>query len=414
MGEGLMVALQAPHILVVNVYFAPYSFGGATVVAEQVAQQLCRVHGCRVTAISAMSRADLAPYAVIKTAKDGVVNYLINLPFQRPYEKTYDNPEVTAVVSRLIQQLSPDLVHLHCLQDIGAGVIAAAKALALPVILSTHDFWWICERQFMIRMDGAYCRQDPIDVSACGGCVEDLGKAQLRQTHLQQAAAQVDLLTCPSDFALDLSLRSGLKGQENRVWRNGVHLQGPDFVAQQAARRASGRLAFGFVGGPSQIKGWPIIRKAFAQLQTAVDFDVYVVEGSLDGSWWRGADFSGLAGDWHVLPRFDQKEMDGFYSRIDVLLFLSQWRETFGLTIREALARGIHVVQTDSGGTTEHGRADPAHMLPIGAGPEALVAELEHVLGTADAHPSPEPVTSFADQAAELFDWAIQLHAAPK
>lgn len=404
-----MGLVQPLHILVVNVYFAPYSFGGATVVAEQVAQQLRLNHGCRVTAISATSRADLSPYAIIKTAKDGVVNYLINLPFRRPYEMTYDNPEVTAVISRLMQLLSPDLVHLHCLQDIGAGAIAAAKAQGLPVILSTHDFWWICERQFMIRMDGTYCRQDPIDVTACVGCVEDPGKAQLRQYNLQRAAAQADLLTCPSDFALDLSLRSGLKGQQNRVWRNGVHLPGPAFFAQQATRRASGRLAFGFVGGPSQIKGWPIIRRAFAQLKADVEFDVYVVEGSLDGSWWRGADFSDLAGDWHVLPRFDQKEVDSFFNRIDVLLFLSQWRETFGLTIREALARGIRVIQTDSGGTTEHGRADPARLLPIGAGADALVAELEHVFATAGAHPSPEPVTSFADQAAEFLNWALEL-----
>jgi glycosyltransferase involved in cell wall biosynthesis len=404
-----------PHVLVINVYFAPYTYGGATIVAEQVVQALRQHHACEITVISAMSRADLAPYAVIKSARDGIMNYLINIPFQRPYQAIYNNPQVTERLLQLMRHIEPDLVHLHCLQDLGSGAIVVARQLGLPVILSTHDFWWICERQFMIRTDGAACFQNPVEVKACAGCVENLDLAEVRQAHLRAQVAQVDLLTCPSRFALELSIRSGLQGQVNRVWQNGVHLPQADFTAKQMARRGRdpGRLAFGFVGGPSQIKGWPLIRQAFALMRrqggAVPDFDVYLVEGSLDGSWWRGHDFSDLAGTWHVVPRFAQAEMDRFYERIDVLLFLSQWRETFGLTIREALARGIRVIQTDSGGTVEHVMADQASLLPIGAGPEVLCGELERVLATPQAHPAPVAVRSFADQAAELHGWIVDL-----
>ena len=92
--------------------------------------------------------------------------------------------------------------------------------------------------------------------------------------------------------------------------------------------------------------------------------------------------------------------MDAFYAGIDVLLFMSQWKETFGLTIREALARGISVIQTDSGGTTEHAAADPALLIPIGSGPEVLRARLVAAL---DAHPAAAApvvtVAGFDDQA---------------
>jgi len=101
--------------------------------------------------------------------------------------------------------------------------------------------------------------------------------------------------------------------------------------------------------------------------------------------------------------------MDDFYAEIDVLLFLSQWKETFGLTIREALARGIRVIQTDSGGTTEWDGADRSDMLAIGDGPDALRPLILRELARADDHPAPRPVTGYADQARAFLDLVADL-----
>lgn len=389
------------HLLLVNVFFAPFSYGGATVVAEQVAQGLVR-RGWRVSAVSLISRAELAPYTVVHSQAAGIDNYLINVPAGRSYVQMYDNPEVAEVLGGLIDDLGPDLMQAHCIQEVGAGVLDAAKERGVPVILSVHDFWWICERQFMLRVTEDYCGQSPVRIEACRGCVGNFDAAKARFEYLSDQGAKADIVTYPSRFALDLSEASGFAPGRGVVWENGVHRPGPGFDAARAARRAADpRVVFGFVGGPSQLKGWPIIRDAFAGLGRD-DFRVIVVDGSLDGSWWSGIDLSGLPGDWQVHPKFSQAGMDGFYAQIDVLLFMSQWKETFGLTIREALARGIGVIQTDSGGTVEHGAADPARLIPIGAGPEVLRPQL---LAALDAHPAcaaPVAVKSFDDQAAEF------------
>lgn len=397
------------HIVVVNVFFAPYSYGGATVVAEQVARNLVHRHGRRVTAISAMNRPDLLPYMVMKTEKNGIVNYLINLPEKRGYAEVYANPRVTEIVSGLLDVLQPDLMHLHCVQDLGASLLSMARRRELPVVLSVHDFWWLCERQFMIRPNQRYCGQDPVRIENCRGCVEDLSRARLRQKTLLAEAAQANLVTFPSQFAHDLSVNSGMTAPRMVVWENGVRLPGPEFAAAQAARRAKdNRLVFGFVGGPSAIKGWPMIKTAFETLDRD-DFAGILVEGSLDGSWWRGEDITKMQGDWQIHPRFSQDDMDEFYAKIDVLLFLSQWKETFGLTIREALARGIRVLQTDSGGTTEWDGADPARMLAIGDGPGKLRPALVRELDRADAHPAPVRVASYDDQAQTFLELAAAL-----
>ena len=388
------------HILLVNVLFAPFSYGGATVVAEQVAQALVRQGNTRITAVSLVSRSDLAPYRAIKTEKNGIENYLINMPLRRDYRTFYDNPWISAEMARLMDSLAPDLIHIHCIQEIGAGILQAARDRRLPIILSVHDFWWICDRQFMIRADQRYCGQNPVQIKACSGCVEDFDAAKARFDYLSQQGTLADVVTYPSRFALDLSEASGFASGRGVVWENGIRLPNEEFFSAQAARRAPAPpLTFGFVGGPSNIKGWPVIRKAFAGMARG-DFRVLLVEGSLDGSWWTGSDFSDLPGDWQIHPRFSQSRMDEFYAKIDVLLFMSQWKETFGLAIREALARGITVIQTDSGGTTEHSAVVPENLIPIGAGAEVLRQQLEAVLATYPSYMDPHKMTSFDDQAA--------------
>lgn len=388
-----------PHILVSNIFFAPYTYGGATIVAEEVARALHDRHGWQVSALSAVSRQDLPPYALRKLQAGPVANYVINLPPERAYAEMYSNPVVTEIAARLMQSLCPDLLHLHCLQEIGTGPIRAAREAGVPVVVSTHDFWWLCERQFMIRPDGRYCGQNPVRIDSCRGCVLDHGRAQTRARHLSAALEQADLVTYPSEFARDLSRASGLHAKRDVVWQNGVTLPGPNFAKAQAARRErGGPHVFAFCGGPSQLKGWPLIRQAFLDLGRK-DIRVLLVDGAPGGGWWDKVQLSRLPGQWDVVPRYEQADMDSFWSRVDTLLFPSQWKETFGLTIREALCRGIRVIQTDSGGTVEHTGPDRDRMLTIGDGPDALRAELVHALDRSDPHPDQVPVAGFADQA---------------
>lgn len=390
------------HVLVVNVFFAPHSYGGATIVAEQVARALVRRGGFRVTAVSLCCRAGIADYAVLKSETEGIANYQINVPAGRSYGEAYDNPAITARIAELIHSLSPDVVHAHCLQDLGTGVITAARDQDVPVILSVHDFWWICERQFMIQMDQAYCGQDPVRIKECKGCVQNFWAAKTRFEHLQSIGNQAQLVTYPSQFAKNLCEKSGFASGRGVVWENGVRLPDKGFLkAQRKRREQDPRVVFGFVGGPSQIKGWPVIRAAFAGISSA-DFRVLLVDGSVDGSWWQGHDFSDLPGEWEVHSKYSQDDMDAFYAKIDVLLFMSQWKETFGLVIREALARGVRVIQTESGGSTEHGKIAQEDLIPIGPDPAPLRHQISQAI---EAHPSqqaPQKIADFASQAAEF------------
>ena len=402
------------HVVVLNVFFAPHTYGGATVVAEEVGRRLVREHGAQVSAISTMSRPDLVPYAVVRGEVDGMATWLINLPQGRDYVDAYANPRVSERIGQIVADIEPDIAHVHCVQDLGADCIQRLKAAGLPVVLSVHDFWWLCERQFMLRPDGSWCGQSPIRIEACRGCVDDHRRASARHQALVALASAADVVTYPSRYAFDLCSASGLAPERGVIWENGVRPPGEDFVDRQAARRAADdRTVFGFVGGPSRIKGWPIIHDAFAGLRRD-DFRGIVVDGSLDGSWWKDVSLDAMAGEWSVHPRYDQASMDAFFAEIDVLLFLSQWKETYGLTIREALARGVRVIQTDSGGTVEHGAVEPHRLIAIGDGPERLRREIETELDRVGDFPEPLEMVTQSDQAAAFVDIARALLNAPR
>ena len=397
------------HVLILNVFFAPHTYGGATVVAEEVGRRLVSEQGAQVSAISVMSRPDLGPYAVIRGEVGGMATWLINLPPGRGYVDGYVNAEAGERIARIVAEIEPDIAHVHCVQDLGADCLMRLKAAGLPVVLSVHDFWWLCERQFMLRPDGRWCGQSPIRIERCRGCVDDHDRAEARHSALAGLAGLADVVTYPSRFARDLCTASGFAAERAVLWENGVRPPEPDFFVRQAARRAGDpRPVFGFVGGPSRMKGWPLLHDAFTMLDRE-GFRGLVVEGSLDGSWWRDRSLDALAGEWSVHPRYDQASMDDFFAEIDVLLFLSQWKETYGLTIREALARGIRVIQTDSGGTVEHPAADRARMLAIGDGPDQLRKEIEGVLDMPGDWPEPIEVVSQSGQAAAFVDIANNL-----
>jgi len=60
-----------------------------------------------------------------------------------------------------------------------------------------------------------------------------------------------------------------------------------------------------------------------------------------------------VRGKLSIVPAYTQDGMDDFFAGIDVLLFPSQWKKSFGLTVRVALARDVWVIATEGGGPAE-------------------------------------------------------------
>src|SRR5690606_23364341 len=117
--------------------------------------------------------------------------------------------------------------------------------------------------------------------------------------------------------------------------------------------RSGGALRFGYVGGNSRVKGVHHVTKVFAELGRS-DIKLVVADNAnnLGFSSYEESDFKGIP-HVEIVPGYTQATIDRFFDSIDVLLFPTQAKESFGLVVREALVRNVWVISTDSGGAVE-------------------------------------------------------------
>jgi glycosyltransferase involved in cell wall biosynthesis len=345
------MGIMGKRLLIINVYFAPRSFGGATVIAEAMARLLARDHGWQVLILTTLFEPKLKPYAVRRYRAKGVNIVGINIPDGLTYEETYSNPAFDRVAEKIIELFQPAVIHAHSIQTMGCGFIQWAGKAGIPTVVTAHDCWWICERQFMINAQGRYCFQRKIDFRQCGYCVDDIEKAKKRQKYLHEMLQNVDLILFPSDFHKSIYIENGFNIEKCLKNTNGVSL--PDKRVTIKNKGNNNYVRFGFVGGTGPVKGADLIVRALRDIESD-NYELIIVDAAkIVGKTWSDAGFWKVPGKVTFVPPYTVEEMDRFYSSIDVLLFPSQWKESFGLAVREAMARDVWVIATEAGGVVE-------------------------------------------------------------
>jgi glycosyltransferase involved in cell wall biosynthesis len=338
------------RVLGVNIYYSPRSFGGATIVAEEVAKYLNRGEEAEYAMFTTLPVSEVPGYEVVRYSAAGGDVFAMGLPPEGNALFDFENPNVVAAFTETLHALRPDIVHLHCIQGIGASIAEICQREGIPYAITLHDAWWICGRQFMITGESKYCYQRKIDLDVCATCVVDANKNAYRQHKLREVLLSASCLITPSSFFRQLHIDNGFDPEHVVVNKNGV--LPPKRLMQRVALQ--GRpLRFGYVGGETSIKGAHLIRKAFSELPYS-NYELYVVDNmlnyghhSIDAVRW------GMPGVLKIIPAYTQETIDDFFEGIDVLLFPTQWKESFGLSVREALLRDVWVIATDAGGVVE-------------------------------------------------------------
>lgn len=394
---------MAKRLVVINVHYAPQSFGGATIVAEAVNEHLAKDHGWQVTVITTHVDPSIPPYHLRRYRARGVDLISINLPMEKRYVEEYDNRTMNSLMADLIERLAPDVVHAHAVQRLGCGYFEAIKALGIPLVVTAHDCWWICDRQFMVDLHGRYCYQEEISPERCRYCVDLPDQFENKLESLRENLARADLVLAPSQFQRDLYAANGVPDDRCRVNGNGIYPPGP------ASVQKSDKLVFGFIGGPGPLKGAPVIVEAFNELAPRDDYILRVVDAAQNvGVSWKDHGFWRVPGQLEFHPAYDLDSIDEFFAGIDVLLFPSQWKESFGLTVREALARDVWVIACSEGGVGEAiVDGENGELIPMTARSDDLRRAIFRCLQQPDRirshhNPHKDQIRFFDEQAAEL------------
>jgi O-antigen biosynthesis protein len=399
------------NVLSVNVYYSPQSFGGATIVAEHVNRRLHQRPDTHVTVFTSMG-AHRSDHDVVRYEADGMSVLAIKMPHFMDREQAYESGLMADAFADALAATRPDVVHFHSIQGLTASLADSCIVAGIPYVITAHDAWWLCERQFMVRSNGKYCFQKRIDHRVCATCVPDIAFTRRRSETLSRILNGAELLLTPSAFFRDLYVANGTPAAKVRVNRNGVLAPKAKFV-----RQAGKRLRFGFVGGVGPNKGLDLVVAAFKDLKHT-NYELSVVDNTLNiGFSSVNTEEWDLSGSVHKVPAYRQSELDAFFGGLDVLLFPSQTKESFGLTVREALLRDVWVISTDAGGAVEDiVPGENGDIIPITSDHGPLREAIRALLDNPDrlrAHVNPhkDRIATYEQQADELHGYLLEAAA---
>jgi len=302
----------------------------------------------------------------------------LSLPQLRNKEEAFDycNEKAELAFLRYLDELHPDIIHFHAMQNIGANLIPAAKKRGYPTVLTMHDFWWICPRFFLADANYNSCGTEILDLMYCEKCLHISGRddfIELRLHYLSDVLkSYCDLIVTVSQFQYNKVVANveGLRLEQIIVLPNGV-----DAKAQHKQRNPQ-KVVFGFFGGTSKLKGYDVLMKAIDLLNDAGEqYEVLLYGGDthrrknlIEFLRWG---FSLLKKPllslkkaklkcFHaknkvknhltLLPIFSSTEKEHVYTSIDVSLVLSTVQESFSLVAHESLAYQVPIILTKCGG----------------------------------------------------------------
>lgn len=409
--------------------FPPRSTAGVEVYTLRLARSLLAL-GHDVLVLSAVHDLAARPYSVRRRTHEGVdVAEIVNVHRRGTLAATYDDTEISAAASLILQAFRPDCVHVQHLQNLSIGLLGEARRHGAASVFTLHDYWLSCPRDGL-RMQEDLTISTVVDHDACARCLRQspylvplvqrglshaarkAGFAGLlhrihdmapgaseaalrllrrlspargrglaremdrRAARLRQAVNAVDVVLAPTQFARERALEFGVEAGRLRVLRLGAVSDTP------RPRPAGPRRRVGFVGTLAPHKGVHVLLEAFRGVESheaSLDLHGSVsVQPAYVERLRRAAD-----GDPRIRfhGAFGEGEQGRVLASLDALVVPSIWWENSPLVALEALAAGVPVVASAIGGIPELVEEGRSGLLVAPGHPQALRAALGDVVG---------------------------------
>jgi glycosyltransferase involved in cell wall biosynthesis len=279
----------------------------------------------------------------------------------------------------LIRRERPHVVHFHnTLPLVSPAGYYAARAEGVPVIQTLHNYRLLCPVALFFR-DGRVCEDCmgkavpwPGVVHRCyrGSRTASGVIATMLTVHraLRTWTEMVDVYVALTEFARNKFIEGGLPA--------GKIVVKPNFVAPDPGRGQGGGGYALFVGRLAPEKGTGTMLAAWDRLGTRIPLKI-VGDGPLRD---QVVEAAARQSNVEWLGHRPVEDVQALMGKADMLIFPSQWYETFGRVAAEAFAAGTPVIAANIGAVAElveHGRTG----LKFRPGdPEDLVTQVEWAL----------------------------------
>lgn len=370
--------------------FPPDTWAGTEIYTQNIASEMQRrghdvVVLARVPAKTSVADGGPEDFSIEESTFQGLrVLRMTHRLEHRRLRDSYQSDRAEGAFARVLETEKPDLVHFQHLIHMSAGLVHVARELAVPTMITCHDYWALCARVQLIRPDGVRCEEnmgagcflcvkekhlDKITVAKKAGSVlgpmgsviaeiagrDEYAEMMERHTYVPDAYKSADLRVSPSRFLRQKYVETADFDPHTFVYSdNGMRTDHVKALAKKPD--PEGRVRFGFVGSLVWYKGGEVMLRAMKRLEgTRAVLNVY---GDFKPE--SDAHHAELA---RIAPanvsfrgRFDNAKLSEVYAEIDVLLVPSVWFENSPITIHEAYLTHTPVVASDIGGMAEYVR----------------------------------------------------------
>lgn len=373
--------------------FPPAQVAGTEVYTCNLARELKKRHS--VSVFYRVNDPARGEYSVEQARGDGIDSFAVNNTFKDygSFADTYANEGVAEAFSSILDRVKPDVVHIQHLMYLSARLVEKSQRKKIPVVFTLHDYWLLCPQGQLFRNNRAPC--DGRSPDACADCVKyqlcirkniaskyarlkkttpgwlvrsiqnaylsyarlflaDKGaRAQMiraREAFMRELLSRIAVFIAPSEFVRQRFIASGIPDARIKLLDNGFDAA----RFQDIRRNASKMLRFGFIGNLMAAKGTHILIEAFNRMPPGrAELRIYGAVasyksslGNYDGFLKRIAARDNI----RFMGGFDNRDIGGILSQIDVLVVPSLWYENSPLVIHEAFMARVPVIASRIGG----------------------------------------------------------------
>jgi hypothetical protein len=157
----------------------PDTCGGIPTYSYPIAQALAAlnadVHYLFNGALSRHVSMNPMPRVVNRGSReDGVQLYELTNTWRPPANTAHPRWDLQGTLvnhayRRWVEELRPEIVHIHSMAGFTADMLAASYAVGAKVVVTHHEYWWVCPRRLLVRPGMRQCKL-PVDGATCAQC----------------------------------------------------------------------------------------------------------------------------------------------------------------------------------------------------------------------------------------------------
>lgn len=351
-----MPSSAEPKILYCCNAYPPKFIGGAELIVEKHARAL-RAMGYEAAVFAGEGQETFGQhYAIRKDDWNQVPVWRIQLGCEDYVNTTVNfiNRPVEQRFEEILDEFRPTVVHCHNLIGLSVQLLHLAKRRGLRTGLTLHDHWMYCPHNTLVAPNGNVC--DPRINCECHTAFSYKGRcdlpAQFRAGMMRHIAGNVDFFHFPSDYLRGIHMLWGaLPGEKCWAIPNGIELE--RFAGVQR-RRDPDRVRLTFIGYLGEHKGIQLLVEALAGTPENSKLFLNIVgDGGLRKPLAERVKELGIADRVRFWNKVPNERICEVYEQTDCLVLPSLWPENHPVSINEAIACGIPVIASNSGGIPE-------------------------------------------------------------